>query len=259
MHESSMKSTVPSDSALELKQVRKPVNLKFLDDFMKRMSISILDIAKVMNISRQGVYYWFIHDDASLSKMQELFDALGYDFVVSLTRDKSEDNQANVQMKLAMEQEPIFGPRLDFLTKAIKTYKIKKAEVSRKMKISATTIYYWQTHDDCLLSNLFEFAKVTGLIMNISITPKGQVEDVVEFEDTVTETEIEAPVQEDDPRYEEVKKTLTMINYVFENFISDADKLFSGNVSLGPKVRRTTMQISDLLKDYRMLSVEAEK
>lgn len=254
-----MKAKAKSDRAQELKQVRTPVNLKFLDDFMKRMSISIQDIAKVMNISRQAVYYWFVHDDATLSKMQDLFDILGYDLVFSLTRDQEEDKQTNVQIKMAMQEEPIFGPRLDFLTKAIRIYKIRKTEVSAKMKISATTIYYWQTHDDCLISNLFEFARVAGLTLNISITPKVQTDGVAETERAHTVRKDDAHAFKGAMKYKELKKTVNVIGYFFENFLSDADSLVSGDVALRPKVRRMCLQISDLLKDFRSQSMEASR
>ncbi len=254
-----MKAKAKSDRTQELKQVRTPVTLKFLDDFMKRMSISIQDIAKAMNISRQAVYYWFVHDDATLSKMQNLFDVLGYDLVFSLTREQAEYKQDNVQIKMAMQEEPIFGPRLDFLTKAIRIYKIRKTEVSAKMKISATTIYYWQTHDDCLISNLFEFARVAGLTLNISITPKGQSDDVAETERVHTITEDDTRALKGSVQYKELKKTVAMIGYFFENFLSDADGFVSGDVALRPKVRRMCLQISDLLKVFRSQSMEANR
>ena len=242
---------------------RQIVNLKFLDDFMKRMGLTNNSLSKALNISRQAVGYWFSHDDATLSKLEDVFDTLGYKLTFNLVPNHpiDLDNKANVQMRLALENDAlIYGPRLDFLNKVIKAYKLNKAELTKKMNVSATTIYYWQSHDDCLISNLYKFAECADFHLDIRIDPKGEVEQVTEFNDDITlqETESQQEVVIEE-RYEELQRNLTMIGYMYEGFIRDVDKILEGDSSISPRVRRSCLQIVDLLKEFRTLSVEAEK
>ena len=67
------------------------------------------------------------------------------------------------------------GKRLDFLASALKRYGIYREEVSPKMNIGVTTIYYWLSHDDCFISYMYLLAQVTGLKFVIKITPKQNI------------------------------------------------------------------------------------
>ena len=247
--------------SVETGQDRQIVHLKFLVDFMQRIGLTNNSLSKALNISRQAVGYWFSHDDATISKLEDVFDTLGYKLVFSLVPNHpiDLDNKANVQMRLALENdELIYGPRLDFLNKAIKAYKLNKAELTKKMKVSATTIYYWQSHDDCLISNLYRFAECADFHLDIQISPKGEVDQVTEFKDDVTLPEADGVVEIEE-RYEELQRNLKMIGYMYEGFIHDVDRILEGDGNVSPRVRRSCLQIVDLLKEFRTLSAEAEK
>ena len=63
------------------------------------------------------------------------------------------------------------GKRLEFLASALKRYNIYREDISPKMGIGNTTIYYWLSHDDVFISYIYKLAELAGLIVTIRITP----------------------------------------------------------------------------------------
>lgn len=72
---------------------------------------------------------------------------------------------------MEVERESMTGKRLEFLASALKRYNIYREEISPKMGIGTTTIYYWLSHDDVFISYIYQLAEVAGLKVSIKITP----------------------------------------------------------------------------------------
>ena len=146
------------------------VHLKFLTDFMEETGLTTASVAELVGISRQAVYYWFKKDNVRLSMIYKLFEAYGYKIEFDLIKERPvEGETARVEMEVEREQKS--GKRLEFLASALKRYNIYREEISPKMGIGGTTIYYWLSHDDVFISYIYQLAEVAGLKLTIKITP----------------------------------------------------------------------------------------
>ena len=100
----------------------------------------------------------------------KLFEAYGYRIEFDLAKARpTEGEPAMVEMKV--EREKKSGKKLEFLASALKRYNINREEIQSKMGIGSTTIYYWLSHDDVLISYIYQLAEITGLKVSIKITP----------------------------------------------------------------------------------------
>lgn len=125
------------------------VHLKFLTDFMEETGLTTASVAELLGISRQAVYYWFKKDDVKISVIYKLFEVYGYKIEFDLIKERnSEGEPAKVEMQVQRKQKT--GKRLEFLASALKRYNIYREDISPKMGIGNTTIYYWLSHDDVL-------------------------------------------------------------------------------------------------------------
>ena len=146
------------------------VHLKFLTDFMEETGLTTASVAELVGISRQAVYYWFKKDNVRISMIYKLFEAYGYKIEFDLIKVRpTEGEPARVEMEV--ERESKTGKRLEFLASALKRYNIYREEISPKMGIGITTIYYWLSHDDVFISYIYQLAEVAGLKVSIKITP----------------------------------------------------------------------------------------
>ena len=64
-------------------------HLKFLTDFMEETGLTIANIAELVGLSRQAVYYWFKKDEVRLSLIYKLFEAYNYNIEFDFIRDRS--------------------------------------------------------------------------------------------------------------------------------------------------------------------------
>ena len=146
------------------------VHLKFLTDFMEETGLTTASVAELVGISRQAVYYWFKKDNVRISMIYKLFEAYGYKIDFDLIKDRpTEGEPAKVEMEV--EREKKTGKKLEFLASALKRYNIYREDISPKMGIGNTTIYYWLSHDDVFISYIYQLAEVAGLRVSIKITP----------------------------------------------------------------------------------------
>ena len=127
-------------------------------------------MAELLGISRQAVYYWFKKDDVKISVIYKLFEVYGYKIEFDLIKERtSEGEPAKVEMQVQRKQKT--GKRLEFLASALKRYNIYREDISPKMGIGNTTIYYWLSHDDVFISYIYKLAELAGLKVTIRITP----------------------------------------------------------------------------------------
>ena len=146
------------------------VHLKFMTDFMEETGLTTASVAELVGISRQAVYYWFKKDNVRISMIYKLFEAYGYKIEFDLIKERpTEGEPARVEMEV--ERESKTGKRLEFLASALKRYNIYREEISPKMGIGTTTIYYWLSHDAVFISYIYQLAEMAGLKVSIKITP----------------------------------------------------------------------------------------
>ena len=146
------------------------VHLKFLTDFMEETGLTTASVAELVGISRQAVYYWFKKDDVKISMIYNLFEAYGYKIEFDLIKERAADGEP-ARVEMAVERKQTTGKRLEFLASALKRYNIYREDISPKMGIGNTTIYYWLSHDDVFISYIYQLAEVAGLKVSIKITP----------------------------------------------------------------------------------------
>ena len=150
------------------------VHLKFLTDFMEETGLTTASIAELVGISRQAVYYWFKKDDVKISMIYNLFEAYGYKIEFDLIKERAADGEP-ARVEMAVERKQTTGKRLEFLASALKRYNIYREDISPKMGIGNTTIYYWLSHDDVFISYIYQLAEVAGLRLSIKITPNKDI------------------------------------------------------------------------------------
>ena len=93
--------------------------IKFLTDFMEETGLTIANIAELVGLSRQAVYYWFKKDEVRLSLIYKLFEAYNYNIEFDFIRDRStEGESAKVEMEVESQKLP-GGKRQEFLASAL--------------------------------------------------------------------------------------------------------------------------------------------
>ena len=150
------------------------VHLKFLTDFMEETGLTTASVAELVGISRQAVYYWLKKDDVKISMIYNLFEAYGYKIEFDLIKERAADGEP-ARVEMAVERKQTTGKRLEFLASALKRYNIYREDISPKMGIGNTTIYYWLSHDDVFISYIYQLAEVAGLRLSIKITPNKDI------------------------------------------------------------------------------------
>lgn len=144
--------------------------LKFLTDFMDEMNLTTTSAAKVVGISRQSIYYWLTKDDAKISSIYKFFDAFGYEIIFSLEKNRK---AAAANISIEIRREIAKGEKnLSFLDEGLKRYKINRAELLKKLQLSATTLCYWLNSDDIFISYVYKIAEASDLTVNVLIRPK---------------------------------------------------------------------------------------
>lgn len=118
---------------------------------MEETGLTIANIAELVGLSRQAVYYWFKKDEVRLSLIYKLFEVYNYNIEFDFIRDRSTEGEpAKVEMEVERQKLP-GGKRLEFLASALKRYNIARDDVQPKMNVGTTTIYYWLSHDDVFI------------------------------------------------------------------------------------------------------------
>ena len=141
---------------------------------MEETGLTTASVAELVGISRQAVYYWFKKDDVKISMIYNLFEAYGYKIEFDLIKERAADGEP-ARVEMAVERKQTTGKRLEFLASALKRYNIYREDISPKMGIGNTTIYYWLSHDDVFISYIYQLAEVAGLRLSIKITPNKDI------------------------------------------------------------------------------------
>ena len=138
-------------------------NMKFLGDFMTTMGLTTTKIAEKAGLTQVTVYYWLKNDDAHLSSVENLLKAWGYRPVFKLVSPDENPSMTEIDIDVPGAR------RLAFLESGMQGF--DRAELQKKMGVGTTTIYYWLSHDDILISHIFDVARATGQKVKISIRP----------------------------------------------------------------------------------------
>lgn len=144
--------------------------LKFLTDFMDEMNLTTTSAAKVVGISRQSIYYWLTKDDAKISSINKFFEAFGYEIIFDLEKKRK---ASTADITIEIKREISKGEKnLTFLDEGLKRYKVNRAELLKKLQLSATTLCYWMNSDDIFISYVYKIAEASDLTVKVMIRPK---------------------------------------------------------------------------------------
>lgn len=140
-------------------------NLAFLQEFLGVNGISVPQAADLMGYTRHAILKWFRNDDAPLSKVETLVEKCGYKLVISLDRP---EQSSPVRVSIEGETTGSANRRLAFLERALITTGLSKSAASKMIGMCESSFGYWLRVDDCDISHLVDFARKTGLVLNIS-------------------------------------------------------------------------------------------
>lgn len=147
--------------------------LKFLTDFMDEMNLTTTTAAKTVGISRQSIYYWLTKDDAKISSIYRFFEAFGYDIIFDYEKKR---RTATADISIEIRRETSRGEKnLTFLDEGLKRYKVNRAELLKKLQLSATTLCYWLNSDDIFISYIYKIAEASDLMVKVTIRPKASI------------------------------------------------------------------------------------
>ena len=136
-------------------------NLSFLADFLKRMDLSVPEVADLMGTSRQRLYHWFRKDDARVSVLCALAESCGCRLSFDLVRKRTDTNPNVVRRKTT-------GQRIDFVWEALQDSQMTIQALADSLQISASAVKHWKKVDDCMYSTLLKIADTTGLELKTS-------------------------------------------------------------------------------------------
>jgi len=161
------------EAPLEKKSYRKNwdevSNLRFLVRFFEETNMSISQAADVLGSTRQSVYFWLVKDDARFSVVNDLIEKCGYSLSFELIKKRVEDSLISIEVPHKKDEK-----RLSFFSDALKKYGITKEDLSSKLDIGLTAVYYWFRVDDCFISYIFKTAQLYDLNVKIHIRPKNR-------------------------------------------------------------------------------------
>lgn len=141
-------------------------NLRFLGDFMKTVGLSTTSAGEKIGVSQVAIYYWLKKDDAKLSVVNKLIDACGYKLTFEYVSPEDFSESSTTKIVIDAPDDRL----LSFLSVALADY--DKEEVSKKIGLGGTTVYYWISHDDMFVSYIFKIAEAIGKKVIITIRKK---------------------------------------------------------------------------------------
>ncbi|MBE6230883.1 MAG: hypothetical protein E7117_00775 [Bacteroidales bacterium] len=145
------------------------VHLKFLVDFMKAAGLSTVQVAGIMGLTRQSVYYWFAKDDMKISQVYRLFSLCGYRISFSLKgKSPPPDIKSDVIVNIKVNR-PGDHRNLAFMKQALDDFHISRDCVAERLQVSKSTVARWFATDECFVSYVYKVADAAGLKLHIDI------------------------------------------------------------------------------------------
>lgn len=164
-----------------------PKVMDFMKQWLRLNGISQAAAAKFSGYSQNTISHWMKVDDAKLSSMEKLFEALGYKISFSIDEPISDDTQiirvpteqngTQVWMKSEpmpdSEKFPVPGVALKRLY-YIRIYLIRRGvtykELARNMGLAPQSVQYWFKADDIFISYIYKIAEAlkTGVYISFN-------------------------------------------------------------------------------------------
>lgn len=137
--------------------------LNFLKDFMRLANKSYRQIAELTKGGGPQIPFFLQNDNMRISDVYRIVEALGYEVSFSLTDESGQMPVREIESKT--------GRRLDFLTNALKRYRITKRNVSEALGLHYATVIHMFQVDDTSIQHLWEIADKFNLALHIDIYP----------------------------------------------------------------------------------------
>lgn len=150
-------------------------NLKFLAQFMKSMGLTTGDLAKAVNLQRHSVTRWFLVDDAYLSKVQQIAEAYGCEFIISyeVPQDFIENTKLVIDTKISrIEDIYVEDCRLAFLRRAMLQSKLSVKALATTVSLTRSSINRWFKKDDITFRYIYQIAEAMGWTLNMCFKAK---------------------------------------------------------------------------------------
>lgn len=168
-------------------------NLAFLVDFMRELTITTRDIADAMHYTRSAVTRWLSVDDMRLSKVMEIAEAFGYEFIITYTVPYASAHNTNLLIdRYAVNGEKSLAEkRMTFLRFAIAQANITASDVAAAVGLQRQGVQRWFRQDDVNVRYIYELAEAMNWKVNIHFKRKEQAEasDCADTEETTKPTE----------------------------------------------------------------------
>lgn len=139
-----------------------PYKMKFFRDFITSTGVSIRQIADGLSTSSSAILYWFICDDARLSKIIAVAKYLGYSVHVGFVPKAGVETPGD-PMGGVFDMDDIERMHLKqthFLSVTLREEGVTLADLARRLGISREAISYWLAKDDITIANLVRCAQV---------------------------------------------------------------------------------------------------
>lgn len=151
-------------------------NLAFLVEFMKTAGLTTQKMATLTGYSRQCIFFWLKTDNASLKKLQKVFNTLGYELSFELTKEQETRKNSTTIITLAEPKSKTCAnlntcERLMFLVKAMAKYNFNIMDIVKTTGMTRTSVAHWFDIDDLMVGHIFTVAEKFGLEVTTRICP----------------------------------------------------------------------------------------
>lgn len=149
-------------------------NLAFLVEFMSELNLNTNDIANALGFGRSAVTRWLSIDDMKLSKVHQIAEAFGYEFILTYSVPRPSPHHVNLLIdRYAVNgDKSIAESKMSFLRFAMAQARVTISEVAEAVELHRMGVSRWFKMDDVNMHYIYTIAEAFGWEVNMHFKKK---------------------------------------------------------------------------------------
>ena len=160
-------------------------NLAFLRELLFRHAgfKNVASVSRKSGVPAYSINYWFKKDNASLSNVTRLLNALGYNLKIEYTIPGFDRSVSSIRNRILDSRRgaDISDSPLAFLRALLRELDISAMDLSLALGYTKNTVYWWFKKEDVDIANIVRIADILSIDVKFDISlsediTKGQQE-----------------------------------------------------------------------------------
>ncbi|MGN0188208.1 MAG: helix-turn-helix domain-containing protein [Candidatus Cryptobacteroides sp.] len=149
-------------------------NLAFLKEllFGHEGFKNVASVSRKSGVPAYSINYWLKKDNASLSNVTRLLDALGYGLKIEYTIPGFDRSVSSIRSRILdpKRQTDVTDSPLGFLRALLRELDISAMDLSLALGYTKNTVYWWFKKEDVDIANIVRIAETLNIEVKFEIT-----------------------------------------------------------------------------------------